>query len=357
MKQINFTCPNCGSNINIVSMENQVANDHICVFNTSASTSKPDTPKKSAADKIEALRKAGVDVSNLFSITGSNGGEAVARLVDGNLSIVPEDDPIFISILSGDTVPNRRLFRRWVMAQVFHMMTETDWRNGRVIGFTEALNRKGFRYQWRMLEEEFRVQAKLHATDMENFYERNRWFNRDVAVDMAQQYIDIVQEEIKGSVIRKCKGIPYIHLGSRNIFCSDLVSKINRPLIIALHKIKGAANEIALYKAVHEFHTLVKSILIRSDLPLNRAFKDAYKGAGAYFTLKNLILFHGCTFREADGHRLDKCLSLLLLNDYLNDLKMPGYKLFGVLKEFLNYNGVNIAAKQAAWRNKRLANK
>lgn len=59
------------------------------------------------------------------------------------------------------------------MAQVFHMMIETDYKTGQPIGFTAALRRKGYKYQWEMVVEELRVQARLNVTDPENFTDEN----------------------------------------------------------------------------------------------------------------------------------------------------------------------------------------
>ena len=50
-KKINVVCPNCGVNLTIEKK-----------------------PVASAKERIEALKNAGVDVSNLFAMTGANGG-------------------------------------------------------------------------------------------------------------------------------------------------------------------------------------------------------------------------------------------------------------------------------------------
>lgn len=341
MSEIKINCPACGTELSIIAKSNELnqSANHKCL------TTGTSIKNKTAEAKIEALRNAGVDVSNLFSIRSSAGNDAVGCLADGKFTIVPDNDPIFSAIIQGGAIPNRRLFRRWVMAQVFHMMTQTDHKSSSPMGFTEALNRKGYKYQWKMTVEEFRVQAKLSANDPENFAERNRWFNKELAVEMAQHYIDQLKEIVSKLRIRKCKGVPYVRIQRRNVFLEDLQAHVYAPLEKSLGGIKRARSAVMLYNAVNRFHCDIKKTYISHDIPQSKGFKDAYKGAGAFFTMKNLILFHGCVFPK-----MNQEASLAYLQYIINPTDFEGYKLFGVLKDFLKQNKIDIASKQAEWR-------
>lgn len=332
MNKTNISCPKCGTNIEL---------------SVSKITSKSAAPHlNEAEEKIEALRKAGVNVSNLFSIRGKNGVFEVGRLEDGLISVVSKNDPIFNSILNSNTIPDRRLFRRWVMSQVFRMMDERDYKTGKPIGFTAALNRKGYKYQWKMVVEEMRVQAKLAIKDPENFEERNRWFNKSVVVAMGEDYIHQIEKFIDKLKKHRCKGVPYIRLNGRNIFVEDLAVKVFYPIVLAVTAVREATTPENIYKATLTLYQIIQKMCLRNDFKLSSVFKDAYKGAGAFFTLKNLILFHGCTFPGSPT----KTQSLNLLNLYLKHTTIEGYKVFGVLKEFLNDNHINISEKRAEWR-------
>lgn len=347
MSEIKFNCPACGTELtvsanhthNCATQPSSVQIDELHVHIPGA------THDNRAQAKIEALRAAGVNVSNLFSMQGADGSDILVRRKGGFFQPVPDDDPIFTAIITGKTVPNRRLFRRWVMAQMFHMLTQTEYGERCPMGFTEALNRKGYQYSWEMVVEEFRVQAKLYCDDKENFVERNRWFNQQVAVEMARHYITQLQKHISTLQRRKCKGVPYVHLNKRNIFVADIPNKIFRPLELACDTITRARNPLSLYKAVVNFYTLVKKTWLKFDTPQCREFKDAYKGAGAFYTLKNLILFHGCVFPENSTNE-----SMNILYSLANDAKLEGFKMLGALKDFLKFNNINIAAKMAEWR-------
>lgn len=335
MKNVNFNCPVCGSNLTVSESVNNATVSSKC--NCSAGTT-------SATAKIEKLKQAGVNVSNLFAVQDFQGNEMIGRLESDGFHILPDNDPIFASIVKSGTVPNRRLFRRWVMAQMFHMLTAKDWK-GNTIGFTQALNDKGYKYQWEMVLEEFRVQSKLCNRDLENFFERRRWFNKEVVVSMAEDYIKQLKAIVDKLPRKHCKKIPYVRLQSKNIFVVDLESKVFQPLHLALIDIKSAQGVANLYKAVFTFYHLVKQTYSYYYMPQDKAFKDAYKGAGAYYTLKNLIMFHGCTFPGKNREESLKDLKKMLDDEYLK-----GYQLLGMLKKFLDDNNINIKAKQAEWR-------
>lgn len=343
MKKMNVKCPKCGTNIEINAPEIVAVATPVAVIPVVASF--PAKKLNEAEAKIEALRNAGVNVNNLFSIRGTNGDYEVGRLDDGQFSVVPDDDPIFAAIRASRTIPDRRLFRRWIMAQVFHMMTEKDYKTGKPISFTAALRRKGYKYQWEMVVEELRVQVKLFNNDPENYAERNRWFNRGVVTQMATDYIKLVKDIVGKLRIRHCKGVPYVRLDGTDIFVDDLQAKVYAPLEKLVKSIKNTRNPGALHKAAANFFQAVKSTCLFYDMEQSKAFKDAYKGAGAFFTLKNLILFHDCVFPK-----MNQEASMAQLNYLANSKDFEGYRLFGVLKEFLNTNGIDIEAKQREWQ-------
>ncbi len=342
MAKTSVQCPKCGANIQIEAPE--VVTIVTPAAPLAVAVSLPPKNKNEAEAKIEALRAAGVDVSSMFSIRGCNGKYDVGRVQDGQIVVIPENDPIFKAIRNSRTIPNRNLFRRWVMAQVFHMMTVKDFR-GEVIGFTEALHNKGYKYQWDMLLDELRVQTKLYEKDPENFTERNRWFNKAVVVAMASDYIKLVQQVIKTLRIKHCKGVPYIRLDSKNIFVDDIPAKVYAPLEKLLKVIKSSRNPTMLFKAASNFFWCVKKTYIKFTMQQSKAFVDAYKGAGAFYTLKNLILFHGYVFPK-----MAPDASIAYLKYLVSDPDFEGYKLFGIMKEFLKDNYIDIAAKQAEWR-------
>lgn len=106
------------------------------------------TKKTKAQMRLDALKAAGVDVSKYFPL----GDDQLIKIENG--AAVPVDmddaanDEVGKKIVEGGYVNNWKLFRRWVMSQMFHMLRqmETD-----KLTFNEVLQRKGYEYQWRML--------------------------------------------------------------------------------------------------------------------------------------------------------------------------------------------------------------
>lgn len=305
------------------------------------------------SQKLSALSAAGINVSSILSLVGKTDDGVIVHIINDQLPPISEDDPILSAIMDNGTIPNNRLFRRWVMAQVFHMMTYKPDKYG-TDGFTAALNAKGFKYSWRMAVEEFRVQAKLEKNDPENFVERNRWFNKSIALKMCDSYLQALNKHIahlKKERIKHCKGIPYIRLRGRNVFVSDISNKVIKPLLKAYNAIARANNAVALYLGMEAFFNEIQRCWFNHSITISPAFKDAYKGAGAYFTMKNLILFHKASFKNG-CIKLGEKKSMAMLESKAEEYKTEGWRLFGVMKQFIEDNNINIIKKMREWKKK-----
>jgi hypothetical protein len=155
--------------------------------------------------------------------------------------------------------------------------------------------------------------------------------------------------------VHKGKGIPYICIGGGNVFVSDIQGKILRPLILIHNRIKHCRNAADLYKNFCEFRR--NMIGLHWDTPQCTKWLDAYKGAGAYYTLENMIRFHDCfikndyTTSRCKCKFLSKSSSLDYLESKADEYRNEGWKLFGLLRKFLQDNNVNIKAKQEEWAN------
>ena len=333
-KETNATCPACGTQFAVtgVAVENKA----------------PAKRPKTAQERIEALSRAGVDVSNLFAMQGSTGGEYVVSNKDGKLSILADDDPIFRAILSQGTVPNRRLFRRWVMAQMFHMLSYKERFRKEPVGVTEMIHRMGYEYQWRMLLDELHAQMKMESRDLASFSERNRWFNVRVVEAMAQEYVENLTRYVGAQPVKKCEGVPYKRVGGENIFEQDLYNKLYGPLNRAAGRIRSAKNAAQLYNAAKAFDDL--RVRLPRETPQCKAWIDAYKGAGASYTMQNLLRFHGCTLIDDHGEQLDKDRSLIFLSLQADRNKNGGgWRMLAMLKKMLDDNGIDIQKKMKEW--------
>ena len=310
--------------------------------NTQAAASKKSVviKGKKASERLEILKKAGVDTGNLFAM----GDEMVVRVVDGIPVQVYDDDPIYELIEKGGHVPERRLFRRWVMAQMFRTLRTMK---GRKWDFTKCLQGNGYEYSWKMLVEEIRVQKRLwDSGDIENFTERHRFFNETVVLDMMDDYLDDLHKYVDALKVKHCKGVPYKTIKGTHIFVDDILAKVFYPLNSVRDRVKFENSDISdLYHNLKKFNDA--RVHMKWETKMSKSFVDAYKAAGAFYTMKNLIMFHGCKFREK-GRFVSKARSLQILTKYSKDYN--DWRLLGIMKDFIEDNGISIEGKIAEWR-------
>ena len=345
-------CPVCGTEFAIGEHEHQVKN--ATVIGADSGLGEVYLP---VSKRGEALKAAGIDTSKYFSIQIPGGGEQWMQKADDSKTAVPVSDPNILGILNnivgdriaeqiikGGTVPNRNLFRRWVMSQVFHWLSYGDQ--------AAWLKLHGYKYQWEMLVEELRVQARLYKNgDMENFNARNRWFDKALALGMAYDHIGQMRQDANDRPQHKCKGVPYVKYDGVDYFVSDIEKKLIAPMREYALKIQiqTAKNPQQLYEAVKQFcdHAHLN---VAGAFKQNADWKDSYKGMGAYATMQNLLRFHGCTFpKDNDFYKRGRsgldCLEAAA-GCYQDG---EGWRLFGLMKQMIDENGIDIKAKMRQW--------
>lgn len=349
-------CPVCGTEFAIGEHEHTEKN--VVVIGKDSGLGTVVLPvAKAGTQRIQTMQQQGIDTTKYFSITNPSGGETLMRWENGKPVPVDASDPVMKAILSQPTVPNRNLFRRWVMSQMFHALMY----NGHYdpAGFTGWLKSHGYKYQWEMIDEELRVQAKLYDKgDMENFRERNRWFDNTLVGDMLRHYLEMLKEDVRKRPIHKCKGVPYVTVQHKHYFFADLEKKLYKPIADLANKALRTDSPSKLYDLVHDF---VRADFVRTidwRTPQCQEWMDAYKGMGAYATMKNLLLFHGCSFprdndfwnrRKSDIDMLDAAASTYEGGD--------GWRLLGLMKQMIEENGIDIDAKMREWRKAKQAKK
>ena len=345
-------CPNCGTEFEIPAQSSITVGISIGKDANlgNAYLNPVSKSKQTAQERIEALRAAGVDVSNLFAMHGANGGECIACNKDGNLSILNDDDPIFQYIMTSGTVPNRKLFRRWVMAQMFHLMVRKDWRTGRPLGITDSIHALGYEYTWKMLANELYAQMKMAKNgDEVNYIDRSRWFSKSIVVDMANHYMIELDKFINNKPRKKCKGVPYVTVAGKDIFVADLWTKLYRPLHNAVCEIQSAETIEQLYYSVVRFNK--KRVKLEWKTTQCPSWIDAYKGSGAYFTVQNMIRFHNCFIWDDAGNKLDKEMSLQFIKAKAEMYCMgDGWRMLAVMKKCLKDNNIDVEKKIKSWR-------
>lgn len=306
-------------------------------------TAMPVASKK-AQQRIDALRAAGVSVDNFFAM----GDNMIVKVVDGIPSLVEDDDPVFQEISRGGYVCHYRLFRRWVMAQMFRYLRHCKLYNRNMV---QVINGHGYEYQWKMVEKELLDQYKMakHG-DTECFDERNVWFNKTVVNGMALDYVNELRKYVDSRIVYKSKGREYKRLGGGRVYLDNIEDKFFAPVVEAVSGIvNNSPTAQALYENVRHFNKV--RMHFHNDAPkMSGYFVEAYKGAGGYFTCKNLILFHGCRVHK-DGRILSQEQSLAELRNVNREnlIYMEGWRMIGFMKELIQDNNISVEGKIAEW--------
>lgn len=132
-----------------------------------------------------------------------------------------------------------------------------------------------------------------------------------------------------------------------NVFLTDIEKKIIYPI----NNLLKLAKKGHTLQAVRQF----RRINLRNaywEPSQSQAWIDAYKGSGAFFTMQNLIRFHGCTFIAENGTRMDKLASYTYLQSKAIEYTGEGWRLLGLLRQFIKDNNIDIKQKMAEWRKK-----
>jgi hypothetical protein len=354
MKKTTIKCPCCGAEIAIPEKQ------HLCIgmavgedsglgeitlpikkpgnpsagaAPTAQTPSAPGSTKpKTAAERLQALRMAGVDTKGLFALQGAAGEDIFIRMKDGIPAYVGKEDPVVKRILLFGTIPERRLFRRWVTSQMFRLLESPE-------GFDKTVRMRGAGYQWRQVIEEYRVQSILAKNDPQGLDERQMWFNRTLAGKMTEGLVKQLKRE-QTRIRRVSKGLNDGHYKAFVPVSDEQMQK--------LEQLSDCVKRAKTPKSVHDCLLRFREACPRfNDEAVSKDWLEAYKAAGAYYTLKNLILFGGAKFQTESG---EPGAGRLL--GYASKLVRDGkkYLMFITLTNIMKEQHIDIAAKREEWR-------
>jgi hypothetical protein len=153
-----------------------------------------------------------------------------------------------------------------------------------------------------------------------------------------EDYITELKKYISALPIKHCKKVPYKRVKGNNIFVEDMDKKIYAPLRNDIHRIRCARNYNEIYNIVRGF--MNNMIPISYKAVKSRAWIDAYKGEGAFYTLKNLVMFHDCGIK-VDGRMVYGSGAVNVLNNKLDEYEGEGWRMFALMKKVIDDNNFN----------------
>lgn len=302
-------------------------------------------------ERMEKLNAMGVDTGKYFTVNLPDGLAKNSTITltineNGEYTVVNANtaengnDPILNQIIEDGYVRNSKLHRRFVMAQMFQMLNYVSY-DGKYSGYNDCLKKMyGHEYTIKMMMEEVRVLSKLEERDVETFKEREHFFDRKTVAAVLEDYITELKKYVDTLPTKKCKGVPYKKVKGTNIFVADFDKKLYMPIRHYITQVKCAKNYKVVYNTLCNFKRNMVKLPYKA--PKSKAWIDAYKGAGAYYTLKNLVMFHGCGIStEPYGHMLRGVDAVKYLNVVLDEYKGEYYRMFALMKKVIADNGIN----------------
>mgnify|MGYP004619103709 CR=1 FL=1 len=201
-----------------------------------------------------------------------------------------------------------------------------------------------------MMLEEVKVLTRLKTRDREAFEERNIYFTPDVVISTCEDYIKKLHKHVEGLPVHKCKGIPYKKVFGENIFITDLQKKVFCPQERMLRDLKNIVGDMNKYPACYvngSFYWGLRGFCshlykLPDKTPKCKEWKDAFKGEGSYYTLMNLIKFHGCrVVNRKTMEKMELMKSINTVNILTVSYKGEYYRLFAFMKQVIEDNNFN----------------
>lgn len=324
-------CSNCGAEVVLPEHGSVMTGMSIGRCDGNSTFVLPTVP--SSQNRIAQLQALGVDTSNYFSVN-SNAGEMVAeRNDDGSFTFVNTDE-VERGLFTNGYIRNTRLHRRWVMAQMFRALHTGN--------YDKWLQDHGYKYQWKATLDELYVMMKIEQEDMtdESYSERSNFFTREVVLSMMYDYMHKLRKMVAKKPIRHCHGMKYKRIyGRRDIYLNNLNIELYNPLEEIIKRVQDNTDPtyMFLYKYTKKF--VDKFVPLAQNTKMSNSFVTAYKGSGAYYTLKNMILYHNVhIISYYTGEVLDYQKSYEYIKEMNTRYKGEGWRMFALLKKTIEDN-------------------
>ncbi len=201
------------------------------------------------------------------------------------------DDDISRIIRENGHIENARLFRRFVLAQMFRYIKRA--RQNRM-SLEKIIRRNGSTYRWKMLLNEFKAQREmLRNHDMESFRIRHSFFNGRLVAKLIREHVNVHSD------LRRPVADIYEAAGNKKMY--GLLRDAARNAYESEMNHDEAEKIGIIINSILEFRKYGRKTL-RSPYSLNTGndFYDAFIRCGFFYTFDNLIKFHGCRFVDMD---------------------------------------------------------
>lgn len=304
--------------------------------------------------RMEQLKQAGLEKGKFFSLVIPEGVKAgdVLRLQFGDDSRKENADwdEITTRIQKDGFVHNPVLFRRWVMAQMFRGLKYKSYTYGE--GYNAYLNSLDWKYPYKMIIQECKALSKIEkeaGIKSEEYKIRSSFFTKDVIIDTWINYLIQLKQKHQAMLSKNIiNGKEAVIVLNGKTYTKETLDSLYLSIssfIVAASLLCGKGMYAALYRYSKNLYKeyVCKYPLSKKYAKKAQSWKEAYKGAGAYYTLANLVCSHDyCVLDDSAGYSVTLFgeSAMAYVNKKFQQCKEEGawWKLLGFLKATIASN-------------------
>lgn len=310
-------------------------------------------------DRMEQLKANGVDTSKYFQFTLDENtlSRGVALKLDGNnltVQLADEVEGLKREIQNNGTVACTQLYRRWICAQMLRI--QRDIENHRLWDIETYMRRFKYNYMRDVIMDELDALIAIKRDgDMETYKERSSFFTTYVILRVYETWAKDLDKSLANAKVHiqnrysyyaSNKGKEeYVKIGARNFYVRD-VKNTSYYVGLGLESIRRDQSIENIRRCCKCMNELLNKYATGKDQPFSvpKEFMTAYKASGAYYTLKNLVLFHNAWLENYEsGEILQGREAFEYLRTYLPDAYAgDGYKIYALMKRCLKDNDIKL---------------
>ena len=269
-----------------------------------------------------------------------------------------DDDGIADYIRSTGYISNNNLWRRWIMAQMLRHYNKADGTSG----FDEYfVTGTPYFYQWKVALSELKVLSHLAKKNPNELAKRERFFNSDVVNHMASDYLKKLTTFISKAEKKRDSNFKHVSAADRKRCMYVDIPGFKKRVYLEPNPLAPNSHNKRGYTTVKELTDMVSRLsykitksntyyqqqkaveIFMKNCPLVKTFakdsawKNAFKGSGAYYTMDNMIKFHDCGF-FINGQKLPMTESLKYLEQKTTEYFGEYYRLYALMRQFVSDN-------------------
>ena len=294
--------------------------------------------------KLEVLREAGINTEEMLTFLLSN--------VDTNelvRSVKEVRDQKVLNTKNAGYVDNELSHRRWVMSKMFKMLPN----------FNDALDSLPFNYQFTVMQNELKTLIAMERDNDDELKIRSMFFTKEVVANILEEIYNKVVNYVDALPVYEGKkyvrfvNAKYMTPRMQRISVGRISALVFAPLEMMVRKAKASCTWKESLYAVEKFYFRMVDMPDYNSWGWNikriksRTFKDAYKGNGAYYVMRDLIRFHHCTFEGMNAIESERHLNTVLYQ-YYAETQISGWRMFGLMKDFIKKNNFDFTAAMKA---------